>query len=215
MNGLPSLSETIVNRPLTGRQVAKANTRRMIMKVAEELFSQQGFTETHAEQIAQKAGVAVGSIYLHFGDKEGLLREILLVAVDELHQRVMKIYQDSPADPQLLARAHVETLVQYVEEHGRMSAFVLGLMLSGHPTAKPMLDRAVEQVGQSIHEGQAKGIMRQDIDPFLAARAEAQMNLGLLAWWAENPDRASREAIIDTLTKFRYSGLHKSVDRRI
>ncbi len=194
---------------LTGRQAAKANTRRLIMRVAEELFARQGYTQTHAGQIAQKAGVAVGSIYLHFGDKEGLLREILLAAADELHERVMKIYQDPNADPQWLARAHVETLVQYVEEHGRISAFALGLMLSGHPIALPMLDRAVDQVAQSLREGQVRGIIRPDIDPLLAARAEAQMNLGLLAWWAKNPELASREEIIATLARFRYSGLYK------
>jgi AcrR family transcriptional regulator len=194
--------------PIHTRQANKAGTRRTILKAAEALFSTHGFEETRAEQIAREAGVAVGTIYLHFGDKEGLLRQILLEAADELNQRVAQVYQNPPADPQVLARAHVETIVQYVEEHESISGFVLGLMLSRRPAARPMLERAVEQVEQSIRQGQEQGIYRQDIDPHLAARAETQMNLGLLAWWAEDPHRASREEIINTLAKFRFSGLH-------
>jgi hypothetical protein len=34
------------------------------------------------------------------------------------------------------------------------------------------------------------------------------MNLGLIAWWIENPALATRAEIIDTLVKFRLSGLH-------
>jgi len=190
------------------RQLNKAHTKRAILKVAEELFSSQGFAETRAEQIAQKAGVAVGTIYLHFGDKNGLLREVLLGAVEELHGRVLKVYQNPALDPFAQARAHVETLVQYVEEHERLASFVLNLMMSGHPAARPMLDRGAELVEGSLRQGQEQGICRRDIDPRLAARAESRMNLGLLAWWAEDPGRASREKIIDTLAKIRFSGLH-------
>ncbi len=204
----PSSSKT-ASRPRNGRKQAKANTRRQIMQAAADLFAEQGFDETHAEQIAQKAGVAVGSIYFHFGDKDGLLREILLHAADELHEYVLRIYQPPLPDPQTLARGHVEALVEYFEEHGRLSAFALRLMVSGHPVARPMLDRAIALVANSLREGQEHGVIRPDIDPQLAARAEAQMNLGLLAWWAEDPRRAAREDIIDTLAKFRYSGLHQ------
>jgi len=190
------------------RQVRKAQTRQKILGAARELFSKQGVTETYAEEIAFRADVGVGTIYSHFGDKGGLLREILLESADDLYRRIVQVYQNASASPLELARAHVDTLVSYIEEYDKTSSFVLGMMLSGHPTARPMLDRAVEQVEQNILQGQKVGLFRQDINPNLAARAETQMNLGLLAWWAENPHLASREEIIDTLTKFRFSGLY-------
>lgn len=201
-------SDALPAHPQNKRQASKARTRQTIMRVARELFSRQGFAETYADEIARQADVGVGTIYSHFGDKDGLLREILLETADDLYQRIVRVYQNSSAAPLELARAHVDTLVTYIEENNQTSSFVLSLMLSGHPTARPMLDRAVEQVEQNILQGQAMGIFRQDINPQLAARAETQMNLGLLAWWAENPHRASREEVIDTLTKFRFSGLY-------
>ena len=195
-------------QPPNKRKVGKAQTRQTILRVARELFSKQGVIETYAEEIARHANVGVGTIYSHFGDKDGLLREVLLETADDLYQRIVQVYQNSSASPLELARAHIDTLVSYIEEYDKTSSFVLSMMLSGHPTARPMLDRIVEQVEQNIHQGQEMGLFRQDINPHLAARAETQMNLGLLAWWAENPHRASREEIIETLVKFRLSGLH-------
>ncbi len=190
------------------RQASKAETRRLLMAAGRALFAEKGFAETYAGEIAQRAGVAVGTIYLHFGDKEGLLREILLEAVNEIHERVKQVYQKPSADMQELAWGHIEAIVQYVEENYCLAGFVMNLILARHPAAMPMIDQAIGQVEQSIREGTRYGIFRQDINPHLAARAEVNMNLGLLAWWAEDPSRATREEIIDTLTKFRLSGLH-------
>jgi AcrR family transcriptional regulator len=190
------------------RQASKAETRRLLMAAGRELFAEKGFTETYAGEIAQRAGVAVGTIYLHFGDKEGLLREILLEAANEIYARVQQVYLDPPADMQALARAHIEAILQYVEENHRLAGFVIEMILSRHPAAVPMIDRAVGQVEEGIRLGAQYGVYRQDIDPRLAAHAEVYMNLGLLAWWAEDPTRASREAVIETLTKFRLSGIH-------
>ncbi len=184
------------------RQTNKTTTRRAILSVAEDLFSSQGYEETRADEIAKKAGVAVGTIYLHFGDKEGLLKEILLEAMEELRQRIARVYQAGTREAQPLVRAQVETIIDYIEEHKKISSFVLNAVVSGHPVARTMVDRAVGQVETSIRAAQAEGGCRDDLDAYLAARAEVQMNLSLLAWWARDPHKASREAIVDTLTKF-------------
>jgi len=63
--------------------------------------------------------------------------------------------------------------VQYIEEHERISGFVLSLMLSGYPAAKPMVERGVAQVERSIRQGQEQGIYRPP-DP-------ASSNRGCLA----------------------------------
>jgi len=192
------------------RQAAKAKTRRAILKSAVQLFARQGVEETHAEEIARRAKVGVGTIYLHFGDKNGLLREILLESADGLEQRVQRVYQNLPASPLDLATAHVEALVTYIEEQGRLASLVLSLMISGHPAARAMLDRATQQVEEHMGAGQKLGIYRADINPHLAARAEVHMNLGLLAWWAEDPRRAPRDEIIETLARVRSSGFYVS-----
>jgi AcrR family transcriptional regulator len=190
------------------RQLNKLETRKLLLNAGLDLFVEHGFEETHAIAIAQKAGVAVGTLYLHFGDKEGLLREILLQAALELHDRVLQVYLHPPSDPEELARAHIEAMVKYIEENRKEARFMLGYAVQHNSVSAGVIDQMVAQIEQSLRTGAEWGVYRSDIDPALAARAEANMNLGLLSWWTEDPRRASREQIIETLTKFRASGLH-------
>lgn len=195
---------------LSFRQTNKLETRNSLLQVALDLFVEKGFEATRASEIAQKAGVAVGTIYLHFGDKEGLLSAILMGLADAIYIRVKEVYESHPAaPPEDLARMHIEQIIQYVEENQTLAPFVLGYALSRHPVGAKIIDFMVSQIEENIRQGQAAGIYRTDINPHLAARAEAHMNLGLISWWVEHQDRAARNEIVNTLVKFRLSGLYK------
>jgi AcrR family transcriptional regulator len=204
--------ETTLMEPKTDlplRQASKLETRNTLLQAALELFIEKGFEETRASEIAQKAGVAVGTIYLHFGDKEGLLSAILMNLADTIYIRVKEVYEKHPsAAPEELAHMHIEQIVQYAEENQKLAPFVLGYALSRHPVGMKIIDFIVSQVEESIRQGQASGIYRTDILPPLAARAEAYMNLGLISWWIEHQNVMTHKDIVDTLVKFRLSGLY-------
>jgi len=195
---------------LNTRQQNKAETRYSLLQAGLALFAEQGYEETPAVEIALKAGVAVGTLYLHFGDKAGLLQEVLRQGALELHERVMEVYKNPSSDPTTLARAHIEAIVQFLEENQKEARFLLEYASRPDSASARVIDSIVEQIEHSIIAGTRMGVYRPDINPALAARAEANMNLGLLRWWMEDPLRATREEIIETLTKFRASGLHTS-----
>jgi AcrR family transcriptional regulator len=52
-------------------------TRRRIIECARELFLQQGYAATTLDQIAARAGVAVQTVYFHFGNKRTVLKEVM------------------------------------------------------------------------------------------------------------------------------------------
>jgi len=56
------------------------NTRRKIVTAAAELFVTDGYHATTLEQIATRAGVAVQTVYFHFGNKRSVLKEAVDVA---------------------------------------------------------------------------------------------------------------------------------------
>lgn len=56
-------------------------TRRRIVEAAGALFVADGYTATTLEQIAARAGVAVQTVYFHFGNKRTLLKEAVDLAV--------------------------------------------------------------------------------------------------------------------------------------
>ena len=55
-------------------------TRRKITDAATELFVRDGYRATTLEQIAARAGVAVQTVYFHFGNKSSVLKEAVDVA---------------------------------------------------------------------------------------------------------------------------------------
>ena len=67
-----------VGRPRDGDP---AETRREILRAAEESFAASGFVGATTRQVAARAGVNVATLHYHFGNKERLYRAVLDAAV--------------------------------------------------------------------------------------------------------------------------------------
>lgn len=68
------------SQPLTAKasRAGKSALRRdAILRAALEEFSARGFAAARLDDVAQRAGVGKGTIYLHFRDKEALFRELV------------------------------------------------------------------------------------------------------------------------------------------
>lgn len=78
MNGviLQSMDNVKRQTKLTLRQRQAQITRDLIVKAAQALFLELGYTSTTIEVIAEQAGVAVSTVYAVFGSKRGILRAI-------------------------------------------------------------------------------------------------------------------------------------------
>ncbi|TMR18281.1 TetR/AcrR family transcriptional regulator [Nonomuraea turkmeniaca] len=56
-------------------------TRRRILEAAGELFVRDGYGTTNLQDVADKAGVAVQTIYFVFGNKRSLLKELVDITI--------------------------------------------------------------------------------------------------------------------------------------
>ncbi len=63
--------------PAGGRKAQSAARREAILAAALDEFSERGFAATRLDDIARRAGVAKGTIYLYFSDKESLFQELV------------------------------------------------------------------------------------------------------------------------------------------
>ena len=59
------------------REARSAARREAILTAALEEFSERGFAATRLEDVAKRAGIAKGTIYLYFRDKESLFQELI------------------------------------------------------------------------------------------------------------------------------------------
>ena len=76
-------------KPGSNRAERAAGRRAAIVEAALDEFIARGFTATRLDDVAKRAGVAKGTIYLHFKDKESmfeeLVRTVIVPMVDRLH----------------------------------------------------------------------------------------------------------------------------------
>lgn len=63
--------------PPTARQRRKDARPAELLDAALELFVEKGFTATRSEEVAARAGVSKGTLYLYFPSKEDLLTEVI------------------------------------------------------------------------------------------------------------------------------------------
>ena len=86
-----------VEVPLRVRK--KARQRSELLRVALELFRQQGFDKTRMEDIAARALVSTPTVYNYFAGKREVLIEILQDDRKEAHEAFECLVSDPPAEP--------------------------------------------------------------------------------------------------------------------
>ena len=67
--------------PMSNRATRAAERRDAIVAAAMEEFIARGFAATRLDDIAKRAGVAKGTIYLHFKDKESMFEELVRTVI--------------------------------------------------------------------------------------------------------------------------------------
>jgi TetR/AcrR family transcriptional regulator len=70
----------------------RARTRAAIIDAAERAFADGGYRRTRMEDVAEQADVAIGSIYGHFGNKDGLYAAVVERAVELFGRYVEQAY---------------------------------------------------------------------------------------------------------------------------
>lgn len=70
------------------RKQDRARRKKDILLSARAVFAQDGFHRATVDQIAQRAEVAKGTIYLYFENKEAILADLVLQALAELHDQI-------------------------------------------------------------------------------------------------------------------------------
>ncbi|HWB04022.1 MAG TPA: helix-turn-helix domain-containing protein [Verrucomicrobiales bacterium] len=110
------------------REREKQERRAAIMAAAEQVIVRQGFTEASIDGIAREAGLAAGTVYLYFPNKEALFQELWCNKVRLLNSAVAA--QTKPDRPFAEGvRAVVRAMLLHFEEHrGFFEIFVRARM---------------------------------------------------------------------------------------
>ncbi|MCS0504582.1 TetR/AcrR family transcriptional regulator [Ancylobacter mangrovi] len=73
-----------------------ADRRREILEAALVVFAEAGFAGARMQDVAARAGVAKGTLYLYFKDKEALFEGLVRQAIDPVLGRLEREFADFP-----------------------------------------------------------------------------------------------------------------------
>jgi len=169
--------------------------RKRILKAATKVFAQKGFHGARVTEIARAAGVAEGTIYLYFKNKEDLLVSLFETHVSQLNEELRETLKTLPDSPTRL-RYIVDCQLGQIRD-SRELAEVLSITLRQsnrflRQFAAPRFTEYLEVISQVVEEGQRPGEIRRDVTPLTVARALFGALDGLLLTWALGRAPASR-----------------------
>jgi AcrR family transcriptional regulator len=102
----------------TMRQTVRATVRVAILDAAEELIAKHGLHGAALIQIAKRAGVAVGTLYNYFTDRDALIRGLFEARRETFRPRLLAAINagaDLPFEPRL--RGFVRQVLEAFESH--------------------------------------------------------------------------------------------------
>jgi len=100
-------------------QARAVRTRAALLEAAERELSERGHAATTAHSIAARAGVATGSFYQYFADKDAALRDVAAERLLALEQRLLALEPSSSAKPGRDPRASVLAILDSVLDYHR------------------------------------------------------------------------------------------------
>jgi AcrR family transcriptional regulator len=161
--------------PKTGtrRKQAKAETRRLILDAAYELFAKKGYEKTTMRALAAKAGVGLGTIFQHFPDKSALL---LAAFNEDLTNLAQEAFATLPQTNLREQAVHlVRPIFEFYAARPQLAKEILkeGLFLSGEAAQKLMAQEAAlsQQMAGLIKQAIERGELRPDVDLVRASSA--------------------------------------------
>ncbi len=156
--------------------------RKQILDAAIELIAEQGFARTTIKQIARRAGVADGTIYNYFKNKEDILLAVVGL-ITEAEVRKLHFTQAREMDFSTFVSEYVSHRMAEVGERFLITkALTVEIMVNpslgdavGEQIFEPSFGVAEAYLSQLMAEGKLEGG-----DPIIAARLFASPLLGLL-----------------------------------
>ncbi|MET9219543.1 TetR/AcrR family transcriptional regulator [Streptomyces sp. NPDC008079] len=142
-----------------GRRADMVRNRRLLLQAATEAFAERG-TDVSMGEIAQRAGLAKGTVFRHFASKEDLLAAIMLRLLDRLTGTAERL-----ADADDAARALAEFMADGVGALAADRAFceVIGRPSLDHAGVRDGIGRLRDAADVLTARAQEQGTVRGDV----------------------------------------------------
>ena len=156
--------------------------RQSIQEAVIQLMCREGLGAVTMERVAQEVGIAKGTVYLHYRDKQALLDAVKDSALTPLMERLEELF-DGELDPLRTLEAYSLRYLGYFDERRDLFRILLYEREVTRASAQRFRGdryrRLVERCTRVIRGGIDGGVFR-DVDPGKAAAMFVEANFAIM-----------------------------------
>ena len=147
-----------------------------VLDAALEMFLEKGFAAAKVEDVARRAGISKGLVYLYFPSKDALLEAIVHRAISPVADSALAQLAEVEGDPRVALKQVIGGLMASMRDPQRMAVPKLVLREAWQfPRVADMyrrevLDRAIPAVSALLQRGMDQGYLRK-LDAELTVRS--------------------------------------------
>lgn len=214
MSGATSTTGTIgaMDSSSTRRQA----TRQKLFEAAVTLIAEQGFSSTTVDEIAERAGVAKGTVYYNFASKTVLFEELLQHGIELLTASLQSAADEnaerggSHVDAlDAMVRAGLDFISRYPSLTQLYVAELWRTNRAWQSTLMMVRQRAIAVIESELRAGVAAHEFSGDIDiPLTASALFGMVLVAALDWQSYQPERSLEDvhAALSRLLQGRVGG---------
>ncbi|MET9709570.1 TetR/AcrR family transcriptional regulator [Nocardiopsis alba] len=182
-------------KPVGGRREA---TRRKLFDAAVTLISEQGYGSTTVDEIAERAGVAKGTVYYNFGGKDELYAALMEWGVTRLADTLREAVPAPGMEPRRALTEVLRAGVVFIGTHEALARLLMAeawrTNRSWYATVRQIRTQAIGVITERLDVMVERGLTRPDLDTSLAGSALFGMVVTVaLDWRTLQPERPIEE----------------------
>jgi TetR/AcrR family fatty acid metabolism transcriptional regulator len=156
----------------TDEELAGREKYQRILDAAVEVIAERGYFKSPVSEIAKRAGVADGTVYLYFKSKDDVLRTAIDATFAKFYKQIADAFQtiEGPRERlEYIALVHLESyqvnrsMAVLMQTEMRQSAKFIAEFSHHH------LVKYIQTVREVVRRGQEEGIFRRDVSDGVVA----------------------------------------------
>ncbi len=179
----------------------RQNTRRKLFEAAVTLIAEQGFSSTTVDEIAERAGVAKGTVYYNFASKTVLFEELLRHGMELLSDALQRAADETAGRGggrvealDAMVRAGLDFISRYPALAQLYAAELWRTNRAWQPTLAQVRRRALAVIERVLAEAVEAGELSSELDvPLTAAALFGMVLVAALDRQSFQPERSVDE----------------------
>jgi AcrR family transcriptional regulator len=196
----------------TRRQDYSASTKRALVEVATELFTEQGYAGTSLDEIVAGARVTKGALYHHFSGKQALFEDVFEQVEDAAAKAIRRAVKGHK-DPWEKALAGLRAFLEVCQEPAyRRVVIAEGPAVLGYEKFREQEERSTFGIVQDIVAAVLRTyeLEQSMVETFSRVFFGAMSAAGSAVTSADDPKRASAE--VEAAIAFILAGLQQRAE---